>query len=159
MVMVKNYGDPNLYRNYYKAQAGYGLPGYHGVPVMYGAGVGGIFRSLFRKAVPLLRRGLEIIKPHAKNAVQNIAKDVIGHVSRAVLEKVVKPAKQEGSGLMYIQRKILKRKRDVPDSGRAGPPQPLKKKRVSRRGSQTQKTKKQPGRKKGRSPGGNRNIF
>ena len=78
--------------------------------MMYGAGVGGIFRSLFRKAIPLLRRDLEIIKPHAKNTAQNIAKDVIGHVSWAVLDKVVKPAKQEGSSLIYIQRMRLKRK-------------------------------------------------
>lgn len=47
MVILKNYGDPDLYRNYYKNQAGNALPGYHGAPVMYGAGVGGIFRILF----------------------------------------------------------------------------------------------------------------
>ncbi|XP_043349901.1 uncharacterized protein F54H12.2-like [Dermochelys coriacea] len=51
MAILKNYGDPNIYSNYYKAQTGYALPGYHGAPVMYGAGVGGIFRNLFRKGI------------------------------------------------------------------------------------------------------------
>lgn len=69
---------------------------------MYGAGVGGIFRSLFRKAVPLLRRGLEIIKPHIKLAARNITRDVVGNVSQAVLNKVIP---QKGSGLMYVKRR------------------------------------------------------
>ncbi|XP_060092554.1 uncharacterized protein F54H12.2-like [Heteronotia binoei] len=38
MVILKSYGDPDLYRNYYRNQAGYALPGYNGAPVMYGAG-------------------------------------------------------------------------------------------------------------------------
>ena len=98
MVVLKDYGDVNVYRAYYKAQAGRGLPGFHGSVNMYGAGLGGIFRGLFRKAVPLLRRGFEFIKPHIKTAVHNIAGDVASHVM-----KKVRP--QEGSGLTYMKRR------------------------------------------------------
>lgn len=37
--------DPSMYMDYYKAQAGSGLPGFQGVPVVYGVGVGGMFCS------------------------------------------------------------------------------------------------------------------
>lgn len=157
MAIVKNYGDPTIYRNYYKAQAGYALPGYHGAPVMYGAGVGGIFRSLFRKAVPLLRRGLEIIKPHVKTAAQNIAKDVVGHVSRAVLEKVGNTASQEGAGLMYIKRR--KRKRNTSYPRRTGPPKPFKRRALTRRASHKRKSKRKPGQKRRRALPAKRDIF
>lgn len=43
MVGVKNYRYLDFYVNYYRAQAGNGLPAYQDVPVMYGADVGGIF--------------------------------------------------------------------------------------------------------------------
>ena len=124
---MKSYGDPSIYRNYYKAQAGYALPGYHGTPVMYGAGLGGIFRSLFRKAIPLLRRGIDIFKPHAKTAVRNIARDVAGHVTQEVLNRVNKPPPQAGSGLGYIKRRrALKRK--ASKVRLIGPPRPFKRK-------------------------------
>lgn len=40
MVTIKNYGDPTVLRNYYKAQGGYGLLWYQGVPMMCQASVG-----------------------------------------------------------------------------------------------------------------------
>ena len=145
MVILKSYGDPDLYRNYYKNQAGYALPGYHGAPVMYGAGVGGIFRSLFRKAVPLLRRRFELIKPHVKTAARNIAKDVVGHVSEAVLNKVTPLGPQEGSGLMYLKRQRgVKRK--ASHVRLIGPPKPLKRKAVKRQQPQKRKAKRRAGR-------------
>ena len=137
MAILKTYGDPAVYRNYYKAQAGYALPGYHGTPVMYGAGLGGIFRSLFRKAIPLLRRGIEIIKPHAKNAARNIAKDVIGHVTQEVLSRVNTPSPQDGSGLMYIKRRRAV-KRKASQVSLIGPPQPFKRIALSRKKRQKQ---------------------
>ncbi len=49
---------------------------------MYGAGIGGIFKALFRTALPLcvhypLKRGFSIAKPHLKAAAKNIAKKYI----------------------------------------------------------------------------------
>lgn len=146
MVIVKSYGDPALYRNYYRTQAGNGLPGYQGVPQMYGAGLGGIFRGLFRKAVPLLRRGLDIIKPHAKTAFRNIAKDVAGKMTEAVLNRVTPPNLQEGSGLVYIKRrKGLKRK--ASQVRLTGPPRPLKRKVPQKKKTQ----KRRAGRKRQRA--------
>ncbi len=46
--------DPERYVANCRKQAGNGLPGYAGGPVMYGAGIGGIFKVLFRTVLPLL---------------------------------------------------------------------------------------------------------
>ena len=40
--------DENKYVQYYLNQAGSGLPGYEGSSTQYGAGIGGMFRSLFK---------------------------------------------------------------------------------------------------------------
>ena len=56
MVVLKDYGDINVYRAYYNAQAGRGLPRFHGAVNMNEAGLGGIFCGLFRKAAPLEER-------------------------------------------------------------------------------------------------------
>lgn len=131
MVIVKNYGDPTMLKRYYQTQAGYGLPGFHGAPVMYGAGVGGIFRRLFRMAVPLFKKGVDIAKPHLKTAARNIAQDVVSRVSQGIMNKVVP---QQGSGFMYLKRRGgLKRKTNV----RKGPPEPNKR---SRQGTRKQRT-------------------
>nr|XP_015200282.1 PREDICTED: uncharacterized protein F54H12.2-like [Lepisosteus oculatus] len=76
MTVIKSYGDPSLFMHYNKQQACYGLPGFSGLLVQYGAGIGGIFRALFRKAVPFLKRGFEIAKPHMASEAKNIAKEV-----------------------------------------------------------------------------------
>lgn len=126
---MKTYGDPSMYRDYYRSQAGYGGPPYfQGSPVMYGAGLGGFFRSLFRRAMPFLRRGYEIAKPHVKAAATNIAQEVVGSVTSAVAERMNKQP-QEGAGLMYKPRASVKRKRGV--SRRRGPPAPYKKRRTA----------------------------
>lgn len=43
---------------------------------MYGAGIGSILCSLFRKVVLLLKRVLEVVKLHIKSAIQNIARNL-----------------------------------------------------------------------------------
>lgn len=156
MVFVKTYGDPALYRDYYRVQAGNGLPGYHGTPVMYGSGLGGIFRSLFRKAGPLLKRGLNIMKPHVKTAMQNIATDVVGEVTHAVMNKMKPTTPQEGSGLMYIQRRH-RQKRKASRVRLIGPPRALKRKRVSRK--KTQKRRAVRKRRSRPPPRSKRDIF
>ncbi len=44
---------------------------------MYGGGIGGTFKAPFRTALPLLKRGFSIVKPHLKTAARNIASDVV----------------------------------------------------------------------------------
>ncbi|XP_016420228.1 uncharacterized protein F54H12.2-like [Sinocyclocheilus rhinocerous] len=101
------------YVNYYRNQAGGGLGGLAGGAVMYGAGLGGLFRGLFRMAVPLLKRGFSIAKPHLKSAAKNIAADVVSNaLSRAYNGD---PKAQGGSGLMVMARKRTPNGGDIPD--------------------------------------------
>ena len=86
--------DEEKYVQYYLNRAGSGLPGYAGSSTQYGAGIGGIFRSLFRMAVPLLKRGVSIAKPHLKNAAKNIFRDVVSNIVRTA-----STPKQQGSGM------------------------------------------------------------
>lgn len=93
------------YIDYYRNQAGGGLPGYAGGAVMYGAGLGGLFRGLFRMAVPLLKKGFNIAKPHLKAAAKNIVSDVVSNAMTRSYNS--DPKAQDGSGLMVMARKRL----------------------------------------------------
>lgn len=97
------YADPQLYVDYYKHQAGNGLSGYYGSPVMYGSGIGGLFKSLFRMAVPILKRGMTIAKPHLKTAAKGIVSDVVSNVVKTKLQK------QDGEGLAAFAYKNVRR--------------------------------------------------
>ncbi len=99
--------DPERYVAYYRSQAGNGLPGYAGGPVMYGGGIGGIFKALFRTALPLLKRGFSIVKPHLKTAARNIASDVVtSALSRSYNDS--NNNGQNGNGLMVMSRGSFK---------------------------------------------------
>lgn len=95
--------DENKYVQYYLNQAGSGLPGYEGSSTQYGAGIGGMFRSLFRMAIPLFRRGVSIAKPHLKTAAKNIIGDVMSNIARAV-----STPKQQGSGMRVYGKRATK---------------------------------------------------
>ncbi len=95
--------DPECYIAYYRNQAGNGLPGYAGGPVMYGAGIGGIFKALFRTALPLLKRGFSIAKPHLKATARNIASDVVTSASSDNNSNV-----QNVNGLMVMSHAYFK---------------------------------------------------
>ena len=63
-----------LYDNHYLHQIEHGLPVYTGVRIQRGHGLGSIFGSLFRRAVPLLKKGarslaLKGVKAGARAAV------------------------------------------------------------------------------------------
>ncbi len=101
--------DPERYVAYYRSQAGNGLPGYAGGPVMYGGGIGGIFKALFRTALPLLKRGFSIVKPHLKTAARNIASDVVtSALSRSYNDANNNNNGQNGNGLMVMSRGSFK---------------------------------------------------
>nr|DAC81399.1 TPA_asm: cupiennin [Pimephales minnow adintovirus] len=101
--MNYHYRESPDYVAYYQNQAGGALPGYAGGGVMYGSGLGGIFRGLFRMAIPLLKRGFSIAKPHLKSAAKNIASDVFSNVLMRSHGDEGKA--QGGSGLMVMARK------------------------------------------------------
>lgn len=115
--------NPDRYVAYYKSQAGHGIPGYSGGAVMYGAGLGGIFRGLFRFAAPLLRKGLNIAKPHLKTAAKNIVTDVFTKTKGY-------KTPQGGSGLRVMTRNRHATKKRPPGVRLELPA--LKKRRVTR---------------------------
>lgn len=49
------------FEDYYTHQAGSGINYYQGIPFQKGYGFGGIFRSLFRAAVPLFKSGAKAV--------------------------------------------------------------------------------------------------
>lgn len=120
------------YMAYYTNQAGYALPGFTGSATQYGTGLGGMFRSLFRFAMPLLKSGFTMAKPHLKTAAKNIVGDVITHM-------VNRPSKpqQEGSGLMYRHTRGIKRPPRARSQGRV-----LKRRKIYKRASVSRKKKR-----------------
>ena len=100
--------DDGRYMNYYTNQAGSGLPGFVGSATQYGGGIGGIFRSLYRMAMPLIRRGFNIATPHIKTAAKAAAKNIAGDIVTSMVTRATAP-KQEGSGLIVKHRRPLKR--------------------------------------------------
>lgn len=128
--------DPGRYVAYYQNQAGNGLPGYAGGGVMYGAGLGGLFRGLFRMAVPLLKRGFSIARPHLKSAAKNILSDV---VSNTLTHSFNNNHAQDGSGLMVMSRKRMSR---PPGTRRSGQTQ-KKRKRTPKKTSVIKRKRKE----------------
>ena len=100
--------DDNRYMSYYTGQAGSGLPGFAGSATQYGSGLGGMFRSLYRMAMPLLRRGINIAAPHIKTAASTAVKNIASDVVTSVFNKA-SAARQEGSGYGVTHRRALKR--------------------------------------------------
>lgn len=111
--------DDARYMSYYLNQAGGELPGFIGASTQYGNGLGGIFRNLFRMAVPLLKRGFSIAKPHLKTAATNIFGDVVSNIARKTMS-----GNQDGNGMTVYTRRPLKR----PPAGH-GRNRPVSKKR------------------------------
>ncbi len=63
-------------------QRGYGMPGFRGAPLQRGHGIGGLFKGLFRIAVPIIRRSLAPIarrglKAAAKSALKSAGKKAL----------------------------------------------------------------------------------
>lgn len=100
--------DSQRFVNYYVNQAGGGpLGGFVGAPVMYGRGLGSMLSRAFRFVIPFLKQGAKIAKPHLKSAVKGIASDVVGSVTKQIINPSSQP--QEGSGLLRIARSRGKR--------------------------------------------------
>lgn len=130
--------DPERYVAYYQNQAGNGLPGYAGGGVMYGMGLGlgGLFRGLFRMAVPLLKRGFSIARPHLKSAAKNILSDV---VSNTLTHSFNNNNAQDGSGLMVMSRKRMSR----PPGSRSSGQTQKKRKRTPKKTSVAKRKRKE----------------
>ncbi len=105
---------------------------------MYGAGLGGLFRGLFRMAVPLLKRGFSFAKPHLKSAATNIVSDVVSNVlTRSHSDKA-----QDGSGLMVMARKRMSKPPGVRRRGQRAAPKKKKTVRGSNKRSLVRRKRK-----------------
>ena len=75
-----------------KVQYGGRITVYRGQPLQRGHGLGGIFRSLFRVAMPVIRRAAPIVKKGTVRAGRRVAKKAVKRAAEAgaqVLEDVV----------------------------------------------------------------------
>ena len=96
--------DPQRFVPYYLNQAGNGLPGFAGAPMVYGRGLGSVLSRAFRFVLPFLKRGVDIAKPHLKSAAKGIASDVVSTVTSRLMKGPDRDQSQEGSGLLQITR-------------------------------------------------------
>ena len=95
--------NTDKYIAYYTAKADGDLPGYSSLGSQYGAGLGGIFCSLFRLAFSLFKNRITVAAPYLKTAAKNFVSDVItnlmSHSNR----------QQEGSEIMAMSHQPIKR--------------------------------------------------
>lgn len=80
--------DPFVFRNHFRQQVGGELPGFKGIRVQHGSGIGSFLGSLARKAIPLIKAGVRIAAPHVKRAGKDIAKELSGQVIKEVKGRV-----------------------------------------------------------------------
>ena len=76
---MKQRHNPNAsaYHEYYLNQAGRGYPVYAGTRYQRGHGLGSIIGSLFKSAVPLLKRGAKTLGREALKRGLNLTSDVM----------------------------------------------------------------------------------
>lgn len=67
----------NYINDYYNQQVGGSLSAFRGATIQQGSGIGGIFSSLMRGVVPMLKRGAKVAGQQLLNTGLNIANDMI----------------------------------------------------------------------------------
>lgn len=82
--------------DYYTQQRGNGLNYYQGSPYQRGYGLGGLFRSFFRTAAPLLRSGVKAIGKQLFHTGVNLVNDISqGHDLKGAAKRRFKEAGKE----------------------------------------------------------------
>lgn len=128
------------FEEHYAGQSGSGLPYYQGIPLQKGYGLGGIFRRLFRSALPFIISGAKNVGKEALKTGAQIAGDVLSgenfktsalrrtrDTSKILARKAIRKAESMiGSGVHKRKRKdtkiispnkvIKKRRRDIFDA-------------------------------------------
>lgn len=84
------------FEDYYCNQTGSGLNYYRGASFQRGYGIGGLFRSLFRAAVPLFKSGAKAVGKQLFHSGVDVLKDVSqgGDVKMAVKRRMKEAGKQ-----------------------------------------------------------------
>lgn len=119
------------FEDYYTQQIGNGLNHYQGVPFQRGYGFGGIFRSLFRAAVPLFRSGAKAVGKQLFHSGLDVLNDVSGGDNIKVAAK--RRLKEAGQ---HLTDKAAEKVKTMIGSGRN------KKRKHSKKRISTARTKK-----------------
>ena len=124
--------DARAYHEYYLNQAGRGYPVYVGTRYQRGHGLGSIFGSLFKSAVPLLKRGAKTLGREALKTGLNLASDVMEG------QNVTQAAK---SRLKSTGQNLLQKAMDtVGPPGQRAIKEPAKREKTRRRQTKQRKT-------------------
>lgn len=94
------------FEEYYVNQTGNGIPYYQGSLTQSGYGLGGLFRSLFRAAVPMLKSGAKAIGKQLFHSGVNILSDV----SRGENLKLATKRRMKEAGRELTDRAAVKMK-------------------------------------------------
>lgn len=120
------------FEDYYSHQSGSGLNYYQGTTLQRGYGFGGLFRSLFRAAVPLFKSGAKAVGKQLFHSGVNVINDL----SRGENIKVATKRRLKEAGQSLTDKAATKLKTMI-GSGRPRKKRKLTKKTIIRR-----KTKK-----------------
>ena len=90
-------------------QYGRGFPVFVGQPLQHGYGLGGIFRGLFSKAIPILKRGITRVGERALTAGARALAD-IGENDTSLKTAMKRQIKNEINALKGINRATVSRK-------------------------------------------------
>ena len=106
---VKYCCDSKAYQSYYLNQIGHDGPYFSGAPFQNEYSLGGIFSSLAKSIMPLIKSGANAIGKQALKGGLGFASDVLG--GKNAKEAAVEHAKMVGSSLL---RQAAGRKRKAP---------------------------------------------
>ena len=93
----------HYYDQYYVNQVGSGMPVYRGSPVLQrGYGLGGLLGGLFRRAMPLLKKGAAMVGKQVLRTGMDIADDVMSgqNIKTAAKRRVKAGGKQLGTDVL-----------------------------------------------------------
>ena len=106
---VKYCCDAKAYENYYLSQVGHGMPYFAGARVQQGYGLGNLFSSIAKSALPLVKKGAKTLGKQVLQSGVEFASDVL-HGKNAK-QAAIDQARAAGSNLLQAaQQKIGKRK-------------------------------------------------
>ena len=114
----QHHPNPNIYRNLILQQNQHGgsaLPGFRGVGIQRGYGLGSMFRSLFRSAIPLLKSGAKTLGKAAVSTGMGVAKDVLA--GKDIRSAATTRARQTGNELKGQAVNALSVNAMTPQSG------------------------------------------
>ena len=90
--------------HFLRQQRGENIAGYRGAHFQRGYGIGGIFKSLARYAIPLFKQGAKVVGKRALQAATEVGQDVLqGKNARESVEKVLKTLLSKEQGLFCIK--------------------------------------------------------